>query len=251
MSGSFSRRIFKVFTGTITAGILCAVSASAYTYSAYTTMTGTKTFALNPFLYLEDVSDRASSGADLVIAFGLRDDLDIYANLAGFYGLDAMPGENPYYGSWIMPRYDFGDNNIGALQFGITLDEDGETRFFVGPQYHFYRENDLFAFEANAMFYSKNNPVTANPWAGATVGPVWKAIPDLLFPYVEVNPEYDFGSDSTEGTFDLTIAPGVCIAFHDTKYQVSISVPISGLATREATAGIAAWCWFGFGGTEE
>jgi len=244
-------RVLKVLTWTFMAGLLCAGSVSAYTYSAYTTMTGAKTFALNPFLYLEDFSDRATSGADLVIACGIRDRLDIYANLAGFYGLNSIPAENPYYGSWIMPRFDFGGNNIAALQLGITLDEDNTARFYIGPQYHFFRENDACALEANALFYSKNNPVTANAWAGATVGPVWKAIPDVLFPYVEINPEYDFGNDSTDGTFDLTVAPGVCVAILNTKHQLSISFPVSGLATGEATAGVAAWFWFSFGGTGE
>ena len=250
-SSMFPHRVYKVLAGTIMAGLLFAGSVSAYTYSAYTTMTGAKTFALNPFLYLEDFSDRATSGADLVIAYGILDNLDIYANLAGFYGLNGIPDANPYCNSWIMPRIDFGNNNIAALQLGITLDADSKVQFYVGPQYHFYWENDVFALEANAMFYSKNNPTTANLWAGATVGPVWKAIPDILFPYLEVNPGYDFGDDSTDGTFDLAVAPGICFAIPNTTHQLSISFPVSGLATGEATAGIAAWYWFGFGGTRE
>jgi hypothetical protein len=244
-------RVLEFLAGTIVAGLLCAGSVSAYTYSAYTTMTGAKTIALNPFLYLEDSSDRATSGADLVIALGMLDNLDIYANLAGFYGLNGLPDANPYYSSWIMPRFDFGNTRIVALQLGITLDEDDRARFYIGPQYHFFRENDAFALEANAMFYSKNNPVTANPWAGATIGPVWKAIPDVLFPYLEVNPGYDFGDDSTDGTFDLAIAPGICLAFPNTAHQLSISFPISGLVAGEATVGIAVWCWLSFGGAEE
>lgn len=251
MRSMFQYRVSRILAGTIMTGLLLAGSASSYTYSAYTTMTGAKTFALNPFLYMEDFSDRTTSGADLVIACGILDNLDVYANLAGFYGLDAIPDADPYYSSWIMPRFDFGGNNIAALQMGITRDADGKAQFYIGPQYHFYWENDLFALEANAMFYTKNNPTTANPWAGATVGPVWKAIPDILFPYVEINPGYDFGDDSTDGTFDLAVAPGICIAIPHTPHQFSISFPISGMVAGEATAGIAAWFWFGFGGTGE
>jgi hypothetical protein len=243
--------LFRVLAGTIMVGLLCAGSASAYTYSAYTSMTGAKTLALNPFLYLEDFSDRAASGADLVIAYGIRDNLDIYANLAGFYGLNDIPDANPYYSSWIMPRIDFGKNNIAALQLGITLDDEGTAQFYAGPQYHFCWENDVFALEANAMFYSKNNPTTANPWAGAIVGPVWKAVPEILFPYIEINPGYDFGDDSADGTFDLTVAPGICIAIPNTSHQFSISFPVSGLAAGEASVGFAGWCWISFGGTEE
>jgi hypothetical protein len=251
MRSMIPSRVLEVLVWAIMAGLFLAGSASAYTYSAYTTMTGAKTFALNPFLYLEDSSDRATSGADLVIACGILDNLDIYANLAGFYGLDTVPDANPYYTSWIMPRFDFGNSNIAALQAGVTRDADGKARFYIGPQYHFYRENDRFALEANVMFYTKNNPTTANRWAGATIGPVWKAIPDILFPYIEINPGYDFGDDSADGTFDLTVAPGICIAIPNTKHQLSISFPVSGLAAGEATIGIAGWCWFGFGGTQE
>jgi len=250
-SSMFPHRVHKVLAGTIMAGLLCAGSVSAYTYSAYTAMTGAKTFAFNPFLYREDFSDRATSGADLIIAYGILDNLDIYADLAGFYDLHGIPDTNPYYTSWIMPRFDFGKSNIAALQLGITRDAGGKVHFYVGPQYHFFWENDAFALEANAMFYTRNNPITANLWAGATVGPVWKAIPGILFPYIEVNPGYDFGDDSTDGVFDVTIAPGICFGIPNTTHQLSISFPVSGLVAGESKAGIAAWYWFSFGGTRE
>jgi hypothetical protein len=251
MRTALSHLISRVFTGTIMAGLLAAASVSAFTYSAYTTMTGAKTFAINPFLYLDDFSDRGTSGADLVIAYGILDNFDIYADLAGFYGLNGIPDVNPYYTSWVMPRFDFGNNNIAALQLGITLDADSKVQFFIGPQYHFYWENDVFALEANAMFYTPNNPNSANMWAGATIGPVWKAIPDILFPFIEVNPSYDFGDDATDGAFDITVAPGICLALPNTTNQLSISFPVSGLVAGEASAGIAAWYWISFGGTEE
>ena len=115
-------RIREVLAGTIMAGLLCAGSVSAYTYSAYTAMTGAKTFAFNPFLYLEDFSIGRRRAQIWLLPTGYWTTWIFMRIWRVSYGLHGIPDTNPYYGSWIMPRFDFGGNNIAALQVGVTLD---------------------------------------------------------------------------------------------------------------------------------
>ncbi len=240
-----------MFAGIITV-IFSAAQLFSYSFSAWTSMTGAKTLAVSPFFYFSPIG---SSGEDMdismdaVVGYGVSDKADVFLNLASL-NLKSEPGS--YGSSWIMPRYDFGNSNIGALQIGVTQDANNDLKTFFGPHYHFFWENDKLAFELNALWLSKNNPLSSNgdAYAFGCISPVYKAIPKKLYPYIEVDPSYDFGDGLG---FDFTLAPGLWVGIPDTPHQFSISVPIGGIKDSDVNFGIYAWYWwsFSFGGKEE
>jgi hypothetical protein len=210
--------------------------AFAYSFSAWTSMTGAKTFAVTPFFYIP-VPGASGTSLDACVGYGITDRVDLFANPANL-------SLNPfgYNGSWIMPRFAFDDNNVAALQMGY----DG-TDHWGGPHYHFFWENDKLALEANALAIFNAGSFDAG-YAFGCLAPVWKMIPGILHPYLEIDPTVRF-----DKTYDVALAPGLWFGLPNTTHQISVSVPLSGLVDKiKGTAGaeigvsIYAWYWYSF-----
>jgi hypothetical protein len=227
----------------IALSLLIAVSlAFPYSFSAWTSMTGAKTFAITPFFYFAPVGSATEDmdiNADAVVGYGFTDKIDMFVNIATV-NLKSDPGA--YSTTWIMPRYDLGGNNIVAAQIGLEQDADNNLQVYGGPHYHFFWENDRCAMEFNALalFHADSTaPTTASIYAA----PVYKLLPNLLYPFVEVDPTYTFGDG---GGLDFVLAPGLWIGIPGTPHQFSISVPISGIKDGSVSTGIYAWYWVSF-----
>ncbi|MBL8025198.1 MAG: hypothetical protein JNL74_02235 [Fibrobacteres bacterium] len=213
--------------------------ASGYSYMAWTSMTGEKTVAVNPFFYGSPLNSEFGLSTDLVAGYGFTPKLDLFANFAS---LSVVGDPGSYSGSWIMPRYDFGNSAIGALFIGMAKNVDDELSLYGGPQFHFFRENDNWALELNlsAMFYAEKN---SDPLAGGTVAPVYKLVKQQLYLFAEFNPAYSFGDG---GGFDFNIAPGLWLGIPETAHQFSLSIPLSGIKDGSVSAGINLWYWYSF-----
>jgi len=236
MYSALPHRVSNAVIGTIIVGLVFVGSVSAYTYSAWTTMTGAKTFAINPFFY-GAFSDMPGTGTDLVAGYGFTDKFDLFINLSTLSPVKDFS----YGGSYIMPRYDFGNNNIIALQMGYDGNE-----FAGGPQYHFVWDKEKFTLEANAAVTLYSSDMAA-PYIFGTLGWVWKAVKDVLYPFVELNPSYQVGPD---GGFDFVPAPGVWIGIPNTTHQFALSIRLNGVSSGSIDPGFGMWYWFSIGGNE-
>ena len=228
---------------TMMLSLLIAASLSfPYSFSAWTSMTGANTFAVTPFFYFAPVGSATEDldiNADAVIGYGFTDKIDMFVNLATF-NLKSDPGA--YSNTWIMPRYDLGKNNIVAAQIGLEQNANNDLKVYGGPHYHFFWENDRCAMELNALalFHADSLiPTTASIYAA----PVYKLLPNVLYPFFEVDPTYTFGSG---GGLDFVLAPGIWIGIPNTPHQFSVSVPLSGIKDGNISAGIYAWYWASF-----
>jgi hypothetical protein len=211
-------------------------SIHGYAFNPWTTMTGEKKLAVNPFLYTSFPKGSFGLASDFVFTYGFSDKFDIFLNAAS---LIYAPGF-AYAGSWIMPRVDLGKNNIIAVKVGY----DGASAY-AGPEYHFFKENEKFAFEANA--YGKF--VFSDPFSytvGAFLAPVLKLAGGKFNIYCEVDPAYS--GISGAGAFSLGIVPGICLNLKEGTHQISIAY--TGLAFAKGgsigTAGIGLWYWHPF-----
>ncbi|OGJ86974.1 MAG: hypothetical protein A2268_07115 [Candidatus Raymondbacteria bacterium RifOxyA12_full_50_37] len=215
----------------LTGILLVALPAAtnAYSFTAWTSMTGKKTLAINPFLY-KPLSPTDNLSMDLVAAYGLSENKDIFVNFASMY---LHPGT--YASSWIMPRYNFGNNRTIALLVG----SDGNN-IFGGPQFHFLKESERFAVEVNVN--GTMNSVFDAGLVSAVIAPVYKILPNVLHPYIEVDPSMDF-----TGSFALALVPGCWIGIPSTRHQASIAVPLTNMAGNgDICVGITLWYWYAF-----
>jgi hypothetical protein len=205
----------------------------AYSYTAWGTMTGAKTLALNPFFYGPLEGDFALN-ADLAILYGFTPTFDIIANLAS---LTVTP-DFGYAGSYIMPRIDLGKNNIIGVQLGM---DSSFAPYNVVPQYHFFIENGKAAFELNV---SANIPFSApdSTILGAVVAPVYKFVPGKFHAFVEIDPSYTLG-----GSFALNVVPGIWLGLAEGKHQFCLSAPLTGVTSSDGMGvTFGAWYWTTF-----
>jgi hypothetical protein len=210
-------------------------SAHPYSFSAWGSMTGDRTLALNPSFY--GALSPFDLTTDLVFSYGFRDDVDVFVDIAT---LTVSP-DFDYAGSWVMGRCDLGGSNIIAAQLGFVTGA-GSTDWYLVPQYHFFKEGDRFAWEMNA---GVEIPLTdvENSLVFGVFAPVFKAVPDTLSLFLEVNPSYQLG-DSKD--FILEIVPGLCMGFADNNHQISVGIPISDLTENAVDFSFAAWYWTSF-----
>jgi hypothetical protein len=198
---------------TFTGSLLMSQKAHAYAYNPWTGMTGAGIIGITPFVYAPTLSP-FSLGADLVVNYGILNNLDVFVDLAEVTILPSFG----YVFSWGMARFDLGGNNIIALQ---------ASQYFISPQYHFFWENDSLALEANvyaSFLYSS----FGTPVIGAYLAPVWKIAKDTFYAYVEVDPYYTVG-----GSFALNIVPGLWLGLGNAG-QLSLGVTLPNL-----TGGVA------------
>ncbi|MDD5067107.1 MAG: hypothetical protein PHF84_08685 [bacterium] len=225
----------------LSAAVLCLLFSSRsvypYSYSAWGSMTGAKTFAVNPFFY-GGFDPEFSLTTELVVGYGFSEVFDIYADLAT---LDLTP-DSGYGGSWVMPRYDLGGNNILALQIGFYK-EEGSTASYIVPQYHLYKDGEIFTWEINLGLNVPLDDAGSSLLYGV-VAPVWKIVPNTLNLFLEIDPSYQMG-DADD--FILTLVPGLCLGFgNEGQHQFCLGFPVSDLTENEVSTTYAAWFWTSF-----
>jgi hypothetical protein len=216
--------------------LLAVTLAHPYCFTAWTTMTGAKTVAINPFFYVAPLGTGLDVSGDFVGGYGFSDNVDLYANLAS---LNLKSDFGSYSGSWVMPRYQVKENHILALQLGA----DADFKYFdIIPQYHYVKDQEAWVLEVNAT--AKFNTFDmGKPELGACIAPVYKLKKDVLYPFLEFNPTVTVGDG---GGFDFTLAPGVWIGIPETPHQFSVSLQLSGIKDNNVSAGIYLWYWYSF-----
>ncbi|MBI4978486.1 MAG: hypothetical protein HZC28_13485 [Spirochaetes bacterium] len=206
------------------------VPSSGYSFSAYGAMTGARTLAVVPTFYVPVVPSFKAS-TDLVLGYGITPNFDVFADVSTLTFA-------PTFGftqAWIMPRYDFGNNNIAALQATLAYDAATGVSALLAPQYHFFYENDACALEINAIV---SVPLSApeNTVVSAIIAPVWKVVKPSFHLFVEVDPSYTFG-----GSFALAVVPGVCFCFADNAHQLCVGVPFMNVTSGTLSTGVNVW----------
>jgi hypothetical protein len=204
-----------------TLGALLALSVMgfSYAYNPINGMTGDGVLAINPFVWAPSFNP-AALGSDLDVEYGFSANVDLFVDFAD---VNYLPS-TAYNFSWAMLRYDFGGNNIIALQ---------SSQYFISPQYHFFWENDSWALEANVLadiFYTN----LKTPVFGAYLAPVYKIVKDKFSVFLEFDPFYTVGSG-----FSLAVLPGIWVGFGDAG-QLSIAAELNNV-TGTLSPGAALW----------
>ncbi len=209
--------------------------AHAYSYTAWGAMTGAKTLAINPFFY-GPIKGGFGLNTDLVISYGFTSNFDVIADLASL----SLYSTSRYMGSYIMPRFDLGKNNILALQLNVVNTDP--LSYSVSPQYHFFYENDTLAFELNLGATVPFSTPDTSTLSGVVV-PVYKIVKGAFHLFFEIDPSYTLGNS---GTFNLNLVPGVCILLAGGKHQICLGVPLSGVTSSSMGVGFGTWYWTTF-----
>jgi hypothetical protein len=220
----------------ITMVLLAFTLAHSYCFTAWTTMTGAKTVAINPFFYVQPLGTGLDVSGDFVAGYGFSDNVDLYANLAS---LNLKSDFGAYGGSWVMPRYQIKENHILALQLGADAEFEN---FDIIPQYHYVLDQEAWTLEVNATA-AFNTADFGTPTFGGCIAPVYKLKKDVLYPFLEFNPEYTVGDG---GGFDFSLAPGVWVGIPETPHQFAVSLQIFGLKDNDVSTGIYFWYWYSF-----
>jgi hypothetical protein len=173
-------------------------SAFSYSYTAYSLMTGDNTLALNPYVFADGTG---YVGTDLLVSYGITNKCDMFFS----YYMDNK-SLNDFS---IMARYDLKRANILALKASPSA---------ASIQYHTIKENNKFAFQANASL-SFNYDNMKKPDISAVVAPVVKIGTTGFDVYCEVNPSL-YGTNK----FSLDVIPGVGVTVKDV--LLSISMPV-------------------------
>jgi hypothetical protein len=204
----------------VMASLSLSVMGFSYAYNPATGMTGDGVLAINPFVWAPSFKP-AALGSDMDVEYGFSANVDLFVDLAD---VNYLPSPAAYNFSWAMLRYDFGANNIIALQASQT---------FISPQYHFFWENDSWALEANFLadiiYTNLNSPVF-----GAYLAPVYKIVKDKFSVFLEFDPFYTVGTG-----FTLAILPGIWVNFGDAG-QLSLAAELNNI-TGTLTPGAALW----------
>jgi hypothetical protein len=195
----------------------------SFGYNPWTTMTGEKTLAINPFVYNNTSLVPFTLSADLVAWYGISPKVDVAVNLSTLNILTPFS----WGGFWVMPRVELAPNNI----LGITLGYTGSA-FAIKPEYHLiiYPEKGIFKFEGNLRV-----PITVGAASGATLDIQAVLVPILEFAknkfafFVEVNPYVKIvGVPRVD--FSLPINPGVWFGFAEAKHQIALALTGIGLS---------------------
>lgn len=207
----------------------------SYSFNLFNGMTGDGVLCITP-TFSSALSSGTSVGLDMIASVGAGKNFDLVFDAAG---LDLYP-QAKYLTAWLMPRFDFGYNNILAVQFGFN--NENPIAFNVFPQYHFFYENDNFAFELNT---GVNIPLSSPDVSDFRLltAPVWKALKDVLYVFVEIDPSYTLG---TEGGFNLNINPGIWIGIPGTPHQFCVTALINNITSGAPEYGIGIWYNFLF-----
>jgi hypothetical protein len=209
---------------------LAAVSSYPYSFDAYNGMTGSGVLNINPTF-----SFWSAGGVDLQTGYGFSDHFDMLANVADVTLYQATG----YNYSWIMPRYEFFSGNIAALQIQYSANPNF---FALTPEYHFFYENDNLALELNVnMFLPVNATNTTNNTLSIIAAPVWKAVPNILYCFVEVDPSWCFAQGTT-----LNIVPGIWLGIPNTQHQFCLAATIGNVTSKPVSYSIDFWYSYSF-----
>ena len=211
---------------------LAAVAVPAkgwsYGYNPWTTMTGEKTLAINPFVYNTTTLSPFTLSADLIAWYGLSAKVDVAVNFSTLNILTPFS----WGGFWLMPRVEIAPNNILGLTVGYT-----GSALALKPEYDLiiYPEKGIFKFEANLRV-----PITVGAATGATLDVQAVLVPILEFVknkfafFVEVNPYVNIVPTAA---LPVPINPGLWFGFADAKHQIMLA--LTGMSFAGGTFGVS------------
>lgn len=210
------------------AAVALPAKGFSFGYNPWTTMTGEKTLAINPFVYNTTTISPFTLSADLVAWYGISAKVDVAVNFSTLNILTPFS----WGGFWVMPRYEVAPNNILALTVGYT-----GSALSLKPEYDLivYPEKGIFKFEANLRL-----PITVGPATGATLDVQAVLVPILEFAknkfafFVEVNPYVNI---VPAVALTVPINPGIWIAFAEAKHQFSLA--FTGIALSGGKFGVS------------
>ncbi len=203
----------------VLSALCCGINGGySYAYNPSTEILDTGTFGITPYIFAPSFNP-LNMGSDIELEYGIFSNADITVDAADLTFAPAFS----YNFSWVMLRYDFGFNNIAALE---------ASQYLVSPQYHFFWENNKWAFELNILAEFTYTNFSA-PVFGAYAAPVYKITKDI-FVYLELDPFYTVGQG-----FSLAVLPGVWFWLGDFG-QISLAVTLSDV-TGTFTPGAALW----------
>lgn len=207
--------------------LLIASSAFSYAYTPFSMMVGENTFAINPFV---SVDNDGIYGQDLFFGYGITNKADIWLDI------NVVP-ESQTTDASMMLRFDL--TGKGAI---IALRTNGT---YISPQFHWIWENSHIALQANlASQINYNYP--DKPAVYGIFSPALKLFGGLADIFCEINPGYYMQDDCfanlytrPEG-FGLDIVSGVGFAIGSTLF--SLACPIYNV-TNGPKVTFGAW-WF-------
>ena len=217
--------------------LAAAVRVFPYSFNAFNGMTGKGTVSLAPTISCP-ISPAFGTAVDLIGSYGFTPNFDLFADAADF----SLAPQAGYAYSWIMPRFEFLPGNILGLQ--LQLNNSQPMSYGIAPQYHFFYENDGLALEFNGVFTYPVNNTNASPAVSGILAPVWKAVKDILYPFIEIDPSYTFGNNSG---FHLNIVPGFWIGIPDTPHQFCLAFTLSDVTSGAVGYGVSFWYSVSFG----
>lgn len=196
------------------AAVALPAKGFSYGYNPWTTMTGEKTLAINPFVYNTTTISPFTLSADLVAWYGFSPKVDVAVNFSTLNILTPFS----WGGFWVMPRVEIAPNNI----LGITVGYTGSA-VLIKPEYDLiiYPESGIFKFEGNLRV-----PITVGAASGATfdvqavLTPILEFVKSKFAFFVEVNPYVNIVPTPA---FTLPINPGLWFGFADAKHQISLA----------------------------
>jgi hypothetical protein len=211
--------------------LFIAFPALVYTwsFSAFTSMAGEGELGFLPAAIVS-LTPMFDASGEMIISYGFTPNVDINID-------PVIVGISPSLAiesSWIMPRYDFGNNNIIGLQFMINY--ASPLSYDIIPQYHYYLERDVFALEVNA---AADVSLSSSPTRFYGVfAPVWKAIPGNLYLFLETDPSYILGN---YGGFALDVIPGLSFRVPGTQTYACVGLTFHSVTSGSLNFGLSLW----------
>ncbi|MBL8992558.1 MAG: hypothetical protein JNM63_04410 [Spirochaetia bacterium] len=228
-----------------------------YAFNPWTTITGDKTFAINPFFYTTVGSNSVVYSMDMLFQTGLSSNVDVFFNVATL-GLTASTsngaaGTPSYAGTWIMPRIDIGSGIVLGLNLGYAGTSGSYA--YVQPEFHGFWETDIFAFEATVKYQFGalpnliGTPASLQMTGSAFLAPVLKIAKDIFHIYLEIDPTIVIPTAKGSSTsFSLLFEPGLWFKLGGS-HQISIAWTGLGLTsgTFAATPSFGMWYYTTWG----
>lgn len=230
-----------------------------YAFNPWTTITGDKTFAINPFFYTTFGSNSTTYSMDMLFQTGLSSNVDIFVDVASLTFItgsasNGLNANDTFTGAWVMPRIDIGSGIVLGLNVGYT-----PLGGYLQPEFHGFWEGDRFAFEATVKYQFLFNAPATGTTTSLTMSPqlflapVLKIVKDILNFYIEIDPSFSIPTakgSSFSGA--LNFVPGFWIALGGGSHQLSVAFTGIGLTYGSTTAfavnpGVGLWYYTKWG----
>lgn len=228
------------------AALAVALPAQASPLNPWGAHVGRKTFALTPFVYV----DQTPGIYPLIYGqYGFTDNFELLFGVGG----GIYPGSSPagaLESIEIMPRQFFNETSAIALHLTYSPSSGG---LDAAPEFH-------GAYELGPIMLTVNagggiGLGVSGSSVGVTGGLYGLVAPEWYFTeassvFLEINPSYDFSSlGSNPDAFGLEVVPGISTSVAETHYfAFGVGIPVTGFDPTAIYGGM--WYSIAFGGDE-